>query len=492
MGGVLMGRSSRVAVGLTYGFADLIDYFVEDCRDGAFRRGDDWIPFDSRTEVILRKGMSPLDIDVHENLHGVLEGNPQVPGRYLCRAWSMREHGAATTINAWMRLRDAKCAREAMAALSEIGISGNWVVADRDGNIGYQMSGAVPLRHPDHSGLFPAPGWNPDYDWRGLAEPASLSSLYNPPEGFIATANDDWNQPGRTRAINLNMAPYRADRIRELLAANSRVTIGDMKRMHGDLLSLQAKRFMTILRPLLPDTDAGRRLERWDGSYAADSVEAAWFERIYAELKQEVFGRRFLGERVWRYLEEETSLLADFHGHFDRVLLEGDPDIWFGEEGRDAIVRSVVERVLDEKARRWGDSQRVEMHHILFGGKLPRWLGFDYGPITLPGCRATIPQASIYRSGGRATSFHPSFRMIADLGDEQLLTNMAGGPSGDRASPWYTSDIERWLGGEYKRLGPEVPPRGALRASDYAQPALALGLAREVAAWLRVRANGRS
>ena len=83
---------------------------------------------------------------------------------------------------------------------------------------------------------------------------------------------------------------------------------------------------------------------------------------------------------------------------------------------------------------------------------MPKMLGFDRGPIILAGGRATVQQGQIYRSAGRMTSFTPSFRMITDFASDELHTNLAGGPSDRRFSPWYCSDLENWLRGKYKTL----------------------------------------
>jgi len=88
----------------------------------------------------------------------------------------------------------------------------------------------------------------------------------------------------------------------------------------------------------------------------------------------------------------------------------------------------------------------------LLGGRLPRAAGLDIGPIELPGGRATPHQGQIYESAGRTTSFAPSLRLLADLGEPGLQTALAGGPSDRRFSPWYASDVERWHRGDYKAL----------------------------------------
>ena len=100
------------------------------------------------------------------------------------------------------------------------------------------------------------------------------------------------------------------------------------------------------------------------------------------------------------------------------------------------------------------------MRHLMLGGRLPRWFGFDHGPIAIRGGRSTIHQGQIYRAGGRETSFVPSFRMVTDLGEPAAHTALAGGPSDRRFSPWYVSGVRDWLAGRLKRLEP-TPTSGA-------------------------------
>jgi penicillin amidase len=95
----------------------------------------------------------------------------------------------------------------------------------------------------------------------------------------------------------------------------------------------------------------------------------------------------------------------------------------------------------------------------MFGGKLPAWFGFDRGPITIIGNRATIHQGQIYRAANRTTTFCPSFRMVTDLATEEVHSNLAGGPSDRRFSRWYCSGLKGWIKGEYKTLRSDGPRR---------------------------------
>ena len=121
-----------------------------------------------------------------------------------------------------------------------------------------------------------------------------------------------------------------------------------------------------------------------------------------------------------------------------------------GERRLVAIPQSRVRRVEPRRPDKDGTGRAFVQG--AFDGRLPRWVGFDHGPIELPGSRATIVQSGIFKSHNRQTTFTPSWRFITDLGEDWALTALAGGPSGRRFSKWYKNDIDRWLNGDYKTL----------------------------------------
>jgi penicillin amidase len=335
-----------------------------------------------------------------------------------------------------------------MQAVRGLGISSNWLLADREGRIAYQQAGLMPRRKG--SGMLPLPGWDPANDWDGFVDPAELVHELDPPAGVLATANENRNRPGFPPAINAAMGRYRVDRILELLGDREDLGVADMKAIQTDLYSLQAERFLAMLAPVLPDTPEAARLRQWDRRYDVDSRGAVVFEHVYAELQREVFGRGLFGEPLWEYMLRETSLVADYYDLFDRALLGDDP-LWFGPN-KAALLRRVVADALATAPRgRWGDDRGIVMTNVLFAGKLPRFVGVDYGPIELPGNRATIVQGGLFRAHGRLTSFAPSWRYVTDLHRDTMFTVLPGGPSGSRLSPLYLADLPRWQAFDYKR-----------------------------------------
>ncbi|MGH2841131.1 MAG: penicillin acylase family protein, partial [Solirubrobacteraceae bacterium] len=330
--GILVGRNDAVAWGVTYAYADVIDSWVEDCRDGCFRRdveGEErWEPFDEREEVIRRRGGAPLRVRFHENLHGTLGGDPHVPGRYLTTRWAGRD-GGAVSLAAALDLPGARTASEAGDLLSRLEWAFNWVMADRDGAIVYRMSGRIPRRRSGASGLLPLAGWRADDDWQGFHDPGELPRRSDPPEGYLVTANEDLNRFGTVKPINLAGPPYRAARLNELLAARSDWSVAQLGSVQMDVLSLQARRFMAVLAPLLAGDERFAAIIEWDGSYD-EARHTAWFEAFYRSAVDAVLTWA-CGAAAARYVVDETDLVANFFWLIDDVLL-GPRGSWAGSE----------------------------------------------------------------------------------------------------------------------------------------------------------------
>lgn len=451
--GMLLGRNNDLAWGATYTFMDAVDSWIEQCKEGRYRRGrNEWVAFRERREVIKRKKKAAVEVIFYENEHGVLEGDPHAEGYYLATRWSGAETGAQT-LNHAVAMWSAASVEEGREHLGQYEASFNWVLADRHGNIGYQMSGLMPKRRVGVSGMVPLPGWKPENDWAGFVDYRELPRCLNPEAGYFVTANQNLNDWGVAKPINIAMGPYRAERIAEMIESQSNLTPADLMKMQYDVHSVQAERFLQVLHPLLPATLPGRILAEWDCGYATTSQGAYLFEQFYHRLLREVFGAAGWGGKVAGFLAEETALFVDFYANFDAVLLAENSE-WFGGKSREEIFRRVAEAALAIIPKPWGEVQKLKLRHLVLGDKLPRLFGFDRGPVQLRGGRATPHQGQIYRSGGRQTSFTPSFRMITDFGRDELYTNLAGGPSDRRFSKWYCSDLKNWLSGVYKSLRP--------------------------------------
>ena len=449
-----LGRSPNLAWAVTYGPMDMIDYFIEEVKDKKYRRGDKWLPFTVREEIIKPKKKDPILIKVYENDHGILEGEPDEDGFYLNFAWSARKGTLAPTADNLLKVPQAKTAAEAMTYFAATAFAPfNWVLADIEGNIGYQLGGLYPQKAENTSGLLPYLGWDESQDWQGMISPDKYPRSLNPEQGFIVTANQDLNHLGEVAPMTLPMSSYRADRIQELLEKGESLTTEDMQKMHYDLYSKQAEAFMEILKPLLPATENGNILKNWDRRYDTASLGATLFERIYRELLKLVFGENGMGVNVVEYMIAESAMFAMLHGNFDQVLLK-ETSAWFADQPREQIYRKAIDHGLSKPAIPYGQTRKIYIQNFFWGGKLPKIFGFDYGPYEHCGSRATIPQSQIFKAMGQSATFAATYRMIADLDNDELLNNIPGGPSDRRFSKYYTMGISDWINARYNIYKP--------------------------------------
>jgi penicillin G amidase len=236
-----------------------------------------------------------------------------------------------------------------------------------------------------------------------------------------------------------------------MLEARDDHTVESMKKLQYDLYSKQAEDFMAIIRPLLPDSANGKILAQWDLKYKAESAAPYLFERIYSELIAIVFGELNFNPTVIDYLVHETVLMHDYYYNFDRILLSEESP-WFQGCSRVEIFRKAIEHALAVKPEPYGKKQKVMMRNLFFGGRLPRWLGFDYGPLQLGGGRATISISQIFKTEGRTSTFSPAYRFITDFRERKIHSVLAGGPSDRRFSKYYTSGVRGWLKGDYNAI----------------------------------------
>lgn len=460
-----VGRTERLAWGVTYMHADTSDYFIEHCRPGGstgwqYRRGDDWFDFQHRQEVVRRKGAEPTILDVYENEQGTLNRTPspdEGPGNYLSVAWIGEQSGGGRAIGVWL---DVIAAPHVAAAMDAVRTCPHpslvWLLADRKGHIGLQASGWLPQRGGGNSGIVPLAAWDMNNHWQGKVQADLLPREYDPPIGFIASANEELYRRDGPPLHAHGQPDYRKRRIIERLTELPQATVQDMQDLQYDVMSVQARDLLPVLLALVDDCPLKRKLAAWDCRYTPDSTEATLFQHFYRHVVLEIFGNEEgIGWRRMFYLCTRMGYSTMVLTAVDRTLRKVTSAWWRGRSKK-ALVQRAAELAAREPVQPWAEFNTFHfVNRFIGGGRAGRLLGFRSAQVAMPGCHATPFQGHLITTARRESTFAPSYHFVTDLGADEAWTNLPGGPSESRFSPWYKTDISRWINGEFKRLAPK-------------------------------------
>ena len=456
-----VARTKRISWGVTYMKGDTIDYFIEDCRRSKsiwqYRRGHQWHDFQLREEVIRRKGNDPETIRVYYNNQGMLDREPEnhETGLHLSVAWTGQHGGAAEAVSTWLQMISATSTLAAMDIARECPQPTLcWVVADQEGHIGMQGCGTFPRRNSQHTGVIPIAAWKTENHWNGSLPREALPRIYNPEEGFIATANEDVSPVDGPPLVTYPVPDYRKRRIDQRLREIKKATLKDMQRLQYDFLSIQAKEMLDIFLPHLEDGPLKQRLSRWDCRYTPESLDATLFQRFYRNVMIEVFGHeKGIGWRRMLYLSTRSGFSTMVLTMADRVLQQ-ENSRWWHTRNKGQLIRRAAEQLNHEKEEPWSEVNYFHFTNRFFGNRqVGRLLGFTSRRRAMPGCYATPFQGHVMQTATRESTFAPSYHFVTDMGTDEAWTNLPGGPSESRFSKFYKIDLDRWFRGKYKRLG---------------------------------------
>lgn len=480
---VVAGHNAHVAWGFTNGFPDVQDLYMEHLRrtdDGRVHyefRGE-WLDAQVLQEEVRVKGAAPITQEVVITRHGPIINAlaPDFTGEQpLALCWTSSEPD--TLVHAIWGMNRARSCGEFREALRDWAAPvQNTVYADTAGHIGYSFPGKVPIRAKG-DGSVPAPGWTGEYEWVGYVPFEELPHLYDPPAGYIVTANNRVAGDDYPRFIGHEYCMGdRAQRITELIEARDKINVAYVRRMHFDLVSPTARVIAGHISGLACDDaelmTVAKMMTGWDGDLAADSPRAAIYEvfmrrcialllrdKLGADLAARYAGKgptpglaasSFFGQRSWEWLQK-TLALPDSHWF----------DLGHGER-RDDIVRLALRETIDFLKERlgpassdwaWGKLHQIRFSHAV--GQVPALAPlFNRGPFPLGGDGNTVwATGSGMAALGSDQVVGPPFRHISDLGDWRDSSGLlAPGNSGQPGSRHYDDQILAWFLGEYHPL----------------------------------------
>lgn len=467
--GISLGHNDRTAFGLTIFGADQEDVYVYETREGEpdlYRHGDGWEAIRRQDEQFSVKGCPDQTLAIAFTRHGPIlhEDSEKRLAIALRSVWL--SPGSAAYLGGLSAMRSSTVSAFG-ASLKAWGTpSVNHVCADVDGNIGWFTAGFTPIRKNWH-GLLPVPG-DGSHEWTGFLPTGELPHVVNPVAGFFATANE-MNLPAdrspEAPTIGREWAETsRADRIKSVLAADSRHSMQASMALQMDTYSRPAEQICSLLAAALDggevtasQREAGAIFAGWDYRLTAESGPAALFEVWWMKHLRPAIFARFAPEPAVR------ALLAP--GDVDTLLqLLEKPDCRFGsepEKGRDAMLLETLGAAFDDCRRRLGDDSAEwawgRLHQALFEHAVSRVRpdedgAWNVGPLPVGGSRSTPAHAGYRLSDFRVTA-GASVRLVMDVGDwDKSFCINTPGQSGDPRSSHYADLADRWSTGQYVPL----------------------------------------
>jgi penicillin amidase len=443
--GIVLGHNASIAWGATNVGPDVQDVYREEFNDeGKYKTPQGFVaPKIYKEEIKVRK--NPLRPETEtESLEVVETRNGTVitdeVGQKFALKWTARDP-RNQEFEAFFLLNRAKSWTDFQNALKAYGgAMQNFIFADVKGNIGWYAAGRVPIRRKGH-GEMPYNGATNDGDWLGYIPFAKLPHLYNPPNGFIMTANQRivgnsykyFNEISRDAAT-----PWRARRLFDLLNANTKVSMNDVRDAQHDVFNIPMSNLSReIVKREAASPETLTVLRGWDGKMTADSKAAVLVNeirncaanRIAAEnapVPSWVVRERLL---YWIFEQNSARWLPKEFANYNELLMVCDG------EARKALSDS--KRLgIDESKWSWGKVFAANFQHPL-------------AVAPLVGQQFLVRYTNVNGSGQTPNvgSF-VSMRHIASPGDWDATRHVIPlGQSGNPESPYWKDQFETWRTG---------------------------------------------
>jgi penicillin G amidase len=496
MPGVIVGHNQSIAWGLTNLAPDVSDFYLEKVTDQTYLRDGQQVPLDVTTETIKVAGGNDVLLPIRRTVHGpivsdVIESVGKVGRNALVRLVPQQDAYAVSlawtglvpnaTADAIFAMGAAQNFTEFRAAAAKFAVpSQNLVYADTTGHIGYQSPGMIPVRATSvpntPPGYWPAPGWDSQYDWKGNVPFEQLPWSYDPPEGYIVTANNQVTAAAGPQVPFLTSDwdyGWRSARIEALVKqsdSNGKVSPERMSEIQNDTYNGFAP---TLVRSLLQIDLSGDEFTQqaqtllgdWDFLQPSDkgrsSVRAAYYNAVWMRIVEYTFNdelpQDLQANGGGRYMAAMLTLLKDAtNGWWDDRRTPGIV------ETRDEILRKALVQARLDLAKHlgkdpvtwsWGELHTLtEEHQVLGGPTIPDLVRrtFNRGPVQLGGGSSIVNANGWDASTGTfEVTAAPSMRMVVDLGNLDASTWVTQtGTSGHPYSAHYVDQLDAWAAGE--------------------------------------------
>ena len=471
---VIAGHNERIAWGMTNVMLDDADFYLETINPSnphQYRYMGEWKDMEVRKEIINTGKSDHVEKEILFTHRGpVISDFKDVEDQAVSMRWTGNEYSnEVSSIYYLNRAGNWEEFRNALTTFSSVSQNINY--ADTDGNIGLQTAAGIPLR--EGSGKFIVSGEDDTYDWTGMVPFEELPYSFNPPTGYLISANNRTVPDSYPYYISHWFdPPNRYDRIREMILEKERLSADDFKAMLGDKKSKLSERMLPGLlfelnrmsNPTMNERRAREMLAAWDNVYDPGRPEPLIFEKFYMR-----FIENLLLEDMGKELYEEfigSKILT--RNIVDLVWVKSE-SAWFRGNKTDTgpgtfndlISKSFYECIewLEHEYGpnpdrwAWGDIHSLTLNHPMGSVKiLDRLFNMNRGPFSPGGSFHTVCPYSYSFNNPFVANHGASQRHIYSTANwDNSFSVIPTGTSGIPASAYYCDQTELYVNDSYRQ-----------------------------------------
>lgn len=407
-----------------------------------------------REEKIKVRGWFSKKVEVRETKYGpVITDSPYFKSSKNPLSLYWVGHNSSDELTSFLSANQAKNWEEFRVAFKGYAVSAqNLLYADKNGNIGQLLAYRQPLIRPPESILKLIKSKNEFVESTRNSD--MLPAIYNPPEAFLASAN---NKPVETSPplAYVYSNNDRIDRLKKILAEKNKAGFADARDLQLDTFSQSSLRvkeaFVDKLGEFTPASKPDHVYELWqqylqfNGEYLKETRPPVAFEilmyfviseLVKSKWKEEAFQKFYLSAEYWK----KTGLML-----FEKIK-------------RDEL-HQVANKVFEDAAKSfskykaWGEFHVQRFQHPL--GFLPL-VGQRYRLDEYPadGSNETLNKsAHPFGAEKSKVTYGACARHISDLSDlDANYFVLLGGQDGWLKNPQLSDQVSFWRKGEYVKV----------------------------------------
>ncbi|WP_229421048.1 penicillin acylase family protein [Telluria antibiotica] len=454
---VYQGFNDRIGWMHTSGGGDVIDEYLETVSslDGrwVYRYGDGERAVRAKTITLpyrTDQGMASRTVTAYFTHHGpVIRAQD---GKWV--AVRMMDDPMHALMQSYGRTKARDYAAFYKVMQLRTNSSNNTVYADADGNIAYFHGNFIPRRDPRFDWTKPVDGSDPATEWQGLHDVAETITVFNPKSGYISNTNnwpctgfgasspDCVKYPAYMWSLPQNPRGIHAERV--LHDAHDLTLDG--------LIAKAYDSYLTAFEPLMPAV-----ANDWDALPDADPLKARLAAQVALLRGWDLrFSTTSVPTSLAVYWAQDMVKQSSARAKADHI-----PVIDFVQtrltprERLDALARASDKLQADfgDWKTPWGEINRFQrlsgaVDQRYDDGKPSLPVGFtsaNWGSLASFGM--TAPQTTKRIYGDRGNSFVAAVEFGPRVRAKSIL---AGGESGDPASPHFTDQAAMYSRGEFK------------------------------------------